>query len=68
MTDLQLENPRDIRELIKSWIVETCDRGKLPFEGGGTIVQLLNCWLRSYEVEKMSDLEERVLALEETRQ
>ncbi len=61
---IQLEEPRDVRKLIHAWIQETCAKGKLPFEGGGTIVQLLNVWLRSYEIEKMSDLEERVKALE----
>lgn len=64
MTDLQLDNPKDVRELIRTWIAETCKMKKLPFEGGGTIVQLLNVWLRSYEIEKVSDLEMRVRALE----
>lgn len=62
---LQLQNPSDIRELIRTWIAEACELKRLPFErDGGTIVQLLNVWLRSFELEKMSDLEERIKALE----
>ena len=53
--------------MIKAWLAEICDTGKLPFEGGGTVVQLLNVWLRSYEIEKVSDLEERVKALEKQK-
>lgn len=64
---IQLENPYDVRVLIQSWIQETCKKGKLPFEGGGTIVQLLNVWLRSYEIEKMSDLESRIKTLEQNK-
>lgn len=65
MTNLTLNEPKDIRELIRQWIEEACKMKKLPFErDGGTIVQLLNLWLRSYEVEKTSDLEARVKALE----
>jgi len=64
---IELEEPRDVRALIKAWISEICDTGKLPFEGGGTVVQLLNVWLRSYEIEKVTDLEERVKALEEQK-
>lgn len=64
---IELEDPKDVRALIKAWIAEICDTGKLPFEGGGTVVQLLNVWLRSYEIEKVSDLEERLKALEDQR-
>ena len=64
---IELEEPRDVRQLIKACLAEICDTGKLPFEGGGTVVQLLNVWLRSYEIEKVSDLEERVKALEKQK-
>lgn len=64
---IKLEEPQDVRQLIKAWLTEICDTGKLPFEGGGTVVQLLNVWLRSYEIEKVSDLEERVKALEKQK-
>ncbi len=68
MSNLSLNEPKDIRELIRQWISEACELKRLPFDrDGGTIVQLLNLWLRSYETEKMSDLEERISQLEEAR-
>jgi len=64
MGNLVLDEPKDVRELIRLWIKETCENGKLPFEGGGTIVQLLNTWLRSYETEKIENIEKRLEKLE----
>lgn len=62
---LKLSEPKDIRELIRQWLQEACEQKRLPFEkDGGTIVQLLNVWLRSYETDKMEDIEKRVEALE----
>jgi hypothetical protein len=64
---IQLEEPNDIRQLIREWISEACEKKRLPFDQGGTIVQLLNVWLRSYEIEKISNLEERIEALEQNK-
>jgi hypothetical protein len=62
---IELNEPKDIRELIRSWIAEACELKRLPFDkDGGTIVQLLNVWLRSYETDKLEDIEKRVEALE----
>lgn len=65
---LELNEPQDIRELIRSWIAEACEKKRLPFEkDSGTIVQLLNVWLRSYEVDKLGDIEKRMEVLEGKR-
>ena len=68
MRNIRLDEPRDVRYLIKDWILEVCNNRKLPFENGGTVVQLLNTWLRTYEVEqdveKVADLEKRIAAIE----
>lgn len=61
---LQLESPADIRALIRRWIIETCEKGKLPFEGGGVVVQMLQVWLKSYEMEELADIKKRIDALE----
>jgi hypothetical protein len=69
MTDeIPFDEPKDVRALIKEWIMDACANGQLPFKkDGGIIVQLLNTWLRSYEAEKQSELEERIEALENNR-
>ena len=62
---LKLNEPGDVRNLIKSWLRDVAETGKLPFEkDGGTIVQMLNVWLKAYEVEKIEDITKRLDALE----
>jgi len=61
---LRMETPADVRKLIKQWLREISETGKPPFEGGGVVVQLLNVWLKAFELEKLSDVEKRLAALE----
>ena len=66
---LKLNDPADVRNLIKSWLKDVAETGKLPFEkDGGVIVQMLNTWLKSYELDKISDIEKRLEELEKERQ
>ena len=62
---IRLNEPKDIRRLIRDWIREVSETGQLPFQNGGIIVQLLNTWLKSYEPEKIPELENRLKELEE---
>lgn len=65
---LKLNEPGDVRNLIKSWLRDVAETGKLPFEkDGGTIVQMLNVWLKSYEMEKIEDITKRLELLEQER-
>lgn len=63
---LKLNEPADVRNLIKSWLKDVAETGELPFKGntGGVVVQMLNTWLKSYELEKLEDVEKRLNALE----
>ena len=62
---LKLNDPADVRNLIKSWLKDVAETGKLPFEkDGGVIVQMLNTWLKSYEMERIEDIEKRLTELE----
>ena len=61
---LKLNDPGDVRNLIKSWLRDVSETGTLPFENGGVVVQLLNTWLKSWELDKISDIEKRLDALE----
>lgn len=66
---LKLNDPADVRNLIKSWLKDVAETGKLPFEkDGGVIVQMLNVWLKSYELDKISDIEKRLEELEKEKQ
>lgn len=66
---LKLNDPGDVRNLIKSWLKDVAETGKLPFEkDGGVIVQMLNTWLKSYEMEKIENIEARLEELEKDRE
>lgn len=67
---LKLQEPSDVRRLIKNWLRDVAETGKLPFQkDGGVIVQMLNVWLKSYELEhelgEWQKLKEQVDRLEE---
>jgi len=59
-----LNSPGDVRNLIKSWLRGVSETGTLPFENGGVVVQLLNTWLKSWELDEISDIEQRLTELE----
>lgn len=63
---LKLKEPEDVRNLIKSWLRHVVETGTLPFEKtvGGVTVQMLQVWLKSYEMERLVDIEKRLAALE----
>lgn len=63
---LKLKDPSDVRALIKRWLADVVETGNLPFEKsiGGVTVQLLQVWLKSYELEKLEDVEKRLSELE----
>jgi len=65
---IRLNEPKDIRRLIRDWIREVSETGQLPFQNGGVIVQLMNTWLKSYELEKIPELETRIKELEDSQE
>jgi hypothetical protein len=46
------------------------ETGNLPFEKGtgGVVVQMLNTWLKSYELEKLEYVERRLSELEREKE
>ncbi len=51
--------------------MEVCENKELPFENGGIVVQLLNTFLRTFEIERTiernDELEVRIKALEDSQ-
>ena len=64
MAELTLESPKDVRKLIKEWIQQTTVSGSLPFKDGGIIVQMLNCFLKSFQMETELEVIRRIEELE----
>lgn len=60
---ITLNKPEDARRLIRRVLNKAFSEGS-ELEHAGRISQLLLCWLKAWELEKISDIEARVTALE----
>jgi hypothetical protein len=62
---LKLENPTDAQEYIRRLLRNLKERGPdAEIEYLGRISQILSVWLKSYELNKLDDIEKRLAALE----
>ena len=62
---LKLENPKDAQEYIRRLLRNLKERGPdAEIEYLGRISQILSVWLKSYEINKLEDIEKRLTALE----
>ena len=60
---IKLKTPEDARRLIRR-IVDKAFETKQELENSGRISQLLSCWLKAWELDKIADIEKRLEALE----
>ncbi len=60
---ITLNSPQDARKLIRR-VVDKAFEEHQELEYSGRIAQLLGCWLKSWELEKLSEIERRLTALE----
>ncbi len=60
---MKLDNPADIRNLIKKFIIEMDEDG-FQIPQPGAVAQMLNIWLRCWEIERETETEKRICALE----
>jgi len=58
-----LRTPEDVRRLIQR-ICSRAFQEEAELEHAGRISQLLGCWLKAFELDKISDIEKRLDALE----
>jgi len=62
---LKLENPKDAQEYIRRLLRNLKEKGPdAEIEYLGRISQILSVWLKSYEINKLEDIETRLAALE----
>lgn len=62
---LKLQNPKDAQEYIRRLLRNLKERGPdAEIEYLGRISQILSVWLKSYEINKLDDIEKRIDALE----
>lgn len=62
---LQLNTPADVREYIRRLLRNLkCKGDDAEIESLGRVSQLLGVWLKSWELDKISDIEMRLEAIE----
>lgn len=61
-----LRTPKDLQRIV-AVVISDIFRAGQQVEHSGKIFQLGSIWLKSFELEKISDFEARLKALEEAR-
>ncbi len=61
-----LHTPKDVRRVVQR-ITSKAFRDGSELEYAGRIAQLMGCWLKAWELDKFSDIEKRLTALEEAK-
>jgi hypothetical protein len=66
---LKLENPKDAQEYIRRLLRNLKERGPdAEIEYLGRISQILSVWLKSYELNKLDEIEKRLAVLERDKE
>jgi hypothetical protein len=60
---ITLNTPADARRIIRR-IVDKAFATGTELENAGRLSQLMTCWLKAWELDKISDIEARLSALE----
>lgn len=63
---ISIKSPRDIQKICRK-VIGAIFEGKTEVEDAQKINQLCITWLKAWELLKVSDLEKRVIALENER-
>lgn len=61
-----LREPKDVRRVCQRIVSKAFQQGdELTYSG--RIAQLMGCWLRAFELEKLADIEKRLAVLEQAQ-
>ncbi|MDD5515640.1 MAG: hypothetical protein PHX71_09910 [Synergistales bacterium] len=63
---LTIKSPEDVKRVAR-WVISDIFQEDSQIENAGKINQLLQTWLRAYEIDKLADIEARLRALEDER-
>ena len=61
-----LREPRDIRRVCQRIISRAFQQSE-ELAYSGRISQLMNCWLKAFELERLADIEKRLAVLEQAQ-
>ena len=61
-----LREPKDVRRVCQRIVSKAFQQGdELQFSG--RIAQLMSCWMKAWELDKLADIERRLTALEQAK-
>ncbi len=63
---ITLREPKDVRRVVQRITSRAFQEGS-ELQNAGRISQLMGCWLKSWELDKLSDIEHRLTLLERTK-
>jgi len=63
---LTIKSPEDVKRVAR-WVISDIFQEDSQIENAGKINQLLQTWLRGWELEKLESIEKRLRALEDER-
>jgi hypothetical protein len=61
-----LREPKDIRRVVQRITSKAFQENK-ELELAGRIAQLMGCWMKAWELDKLADIERRLEALEHAK-
>ncbi len=60
---ITLREPKDVRRVVQRITSKAFQEGS-ELEYAGRIAQLMGCWLKAWEMDKLSEIEARLTVLE----
>ena len=61
-----LREPKDVRRVCQRIVSRAFQQGE-ELQYSGRISQLMSCWMKAWELDKLSDIEARIVALEQAK-
>jgi hypothetical protein len=61
-----LREPKDVRRVCQRIVSKAFQQGE-ELQYSGRISQLMGCWMKAWELDKLSDIEARLTALEQAK-
>jgi hypothetical protein len=62
-----LREPKDVRRVVQRITSKAFQENK-ELEYAGRIAQLMGCWMKAWELDKLADIEARLTALEQAKE
>lgn len=62
-----LREPKDVRRVCQRIVSRAFQQGD-ELQYSGRVAQLMGCWMKAWELDKMAEIERRLDALEKTKE